>query len=173
MNKITNKYQFRQNSWRLLRRKHNGYDAMGTMCCESKSETKHSWMNLKERDNVGSGFLPTTPVWESKNISERFLGNISFKISKNILERFLKILFGKSQQAHNSCPDLPAWKRLSSCRYWRMIVAFLARDLARSFRHKGREICLATGCSVITHLLMRRQLQPVQNCYIWNYLSIN
>ena len=58
--------------------------------------------------------------------------------------------------------------------YWRMIAAFLATKQHKKFRHKGREICLATGrrllLPVITYSYFPQVYQlvweTVQNCYI-------
>ena len=58
--------------------------------------------------------------------------------------------------------------------YWRMIAAFLATKQHKKFRHKGREICLATGrrllLPVITYSYFPHVYQlvwdPVQNRYI-------
>ena len=141
-------------------------DTMGTTWCGSKSETKHSWMNLKERDNVGSGFLPTTPVWESKNISEKFL----------------KMLFGKSRQTHNSCPDLPAWKRLSSwlltddCSFSCLLSQKVSPQRAGNLF--GHRVQPAPLTPVITSLLSPRDhldfnlFKMVQRAIIWALIRL-
>ena len=78
------------------------------------------------------------------------------KCSKILLQIYLKVLkcFVRRKKVSRLITPVQTCQheKGSLAGYWRMIAAFLAFS-HKKFRHKGREICLATGCWVITHLL--------------------